>query len=196
MGSSLMSLRWQTIVATGALLGVAALGVTASRLPRSNAASLPLSGHHYAPLENLEAIDLAQLANATRSIDMAAYTLTDVAVINALAEAGRRGLHVRIILDQSTVKPRGYVVAARAALAATPNVEERVKSEGPLMHLKAYAIDGLLLRTGSANFSASGLKRQNNELMLDLDHAAVSRFESEFSSLWSAGQTIASGPTN
>ena len=27
------------------------------------------------------------------------------------------------------------------------------------MHLKSYQIDGKLLRTGAANFSASGLKR-------------------------------------
>jgi hypothetical protein len=31
------------------------------------------------------------------------------------------------------------------------------KHSGPLMHLKAYAIEGELLRTGSANFSASGV---------------------------------------
>jgi len=31
------------------------------------------------------------------------------------------------------------------------------------MHLKSYQIDGRLLRTGAANFSASGLKRQDND---------------------------------
>ena len=33
------------------------------------------------------------------------------------------------------------------------------------MHLKSYQIDGRLLRTGAANFSASGLKRQDNDLI-------------------------------
>jgi hypothetical protein len=33
------------------------------------------------------------------------------------------------------------------------------------MRLKSYQIDGTLLRTGAANFSASGLKRQDNELI-------------------------------
>ena len=32
------------------------------------------------------------------------------------------------------------------------------------MHLKSHQIDGLLLRTGATNFSASGLKRQDNDL--------------------------------
>jgi hypothetical protein len=33
------------------------------------------------------------------------------------------------------------------------------------MHLKSYQIDSKLLRPGAANFSASGLKRQDNELI-------------------------------
>ena len=36
----------------------------------------------------------------------------------------------------------------------------RIKRGGPFMHLKAYEIDGKLLRTGSANFSTSGEKRR------------------------------------
>jgi hypothetical protein len=35
------------------------------------------------------------------------------------------------------------------------------------MHLESYQIDGRLLRTGAANFSASGLKRQDNDLIVD-----------------------------
>ncbi|WGJ13761.1 hypothetical protein QEV83_13860 [Methylocapsa sp. D3K7] len=34
------------------------------------------------------------------------------------------------------------------------------------MHLKRYHIDGRLLRSGAANFSASGLKRQDNDLIV------------------------------
>jgi phosphatidylserine/phosphatidylglycerophosphate/cardiolipin synthase-like enzyme len=46
-------------------------------------------------------------------------------------------------------------------LAETPSVEIRVKQESfALMHLKSYEIDGHVLRTGAANFSASGLKRE------------------------------------
>ena len=34
------------------------------------------------------------------------------------------------------------------------------------MRLKGYQIDGKLLRTGAANFSASGLKHQYNDLIV------------------------------
>jgi phosphatidylserine/phosphatidylglycerophosphate/cardiolipin synthase-like enzyme len=45
-------------------------------------------------------------------------------------------------------------------LAMTPGVEIRTKRDhGAPMHLKSYQIDGRMLRTGAANFSASSLKR-------------------------------------
>jgi phosphatidylserine/phosphatidylglycerophosphate/cardiolipin synthase-like enzyme len=34
------------------------------------------------------------------------------------------------------------------------------------MHLKSYQIDGRVLRTGAANFSAAGLKCQDNDLVV------------------------------
>jgi hypothetical protein len=35
-----------------------------------------------------------------------------------------------------------------------------------ISHLKSYQIDGCTLRTGAVNFSASGLKRQDNDLII------------------------------
>ena len=71
-------------------------------------------------------------------------------------------------------------------LAETPGVEIRVKHTASApMHLKSYQIDGRLLRTGAANFSASGLKRQDNDLIvIESPGAAASKrnFETRFAS--------------
>jgi phosphatidylserine/phosphatidylglycerophosphate/cardiolipin synthase-like enzyme len=56
---------------------------------------------HYAPVENLEHIDLALIRSATKSVDMAAFTLTDWPIIAALKEARGRGVTIRILLDPS-----------------------------------------------------------------------------------------------
>jgi phosphatidylserine/phosphatidylglycerophosphate/cardiolipin synthase-like enzyme len=45
------------------------------------------------------------------------------------------------------------------------------------MHLKSYEIDSKLLRTGAANFSASGLKRQDNDLIVIHSANAAAEFE-------------------
>jgi phosphatidylserine/phosphatidylglycerophosphate/cardiolipin synthase-like enzyme len=74
--------------------------------------------------------------------------------------------------------------AVIARLAGTPNVEVRIKHSRVLMHLKSYEVDGQTLRSGSANFSPSALKRQDNDLVLTRDAATVRRFELDFNQLW------------
>jgi phosphatidylserine/phosphatidylglycerophosphate/cardiolipin synthase-like enzyme len=60
----------------------------------------------------------------------------------------------------------------------------------PLMHLKAYQIDGRLLRTGSANCSASGLKHQDNDLVLIKSQAAAARFKAKFEAIFARGEKL------
>ena len=56
---------------------------------------------HYGPGEDLERIDVALIREAAKQIDMAAYVLTDSAVIEALREASSRGVKVRVWRDAS-----------------------------------------------------------------------------------------------
>ncbi|WP_246206953.1 phospholipase D-like domain-containing protein [Methylocystis heyeri] len=134
---------------------------------------------HYAPVENLERIDLALLRSARKSIDIAAYTLTDRPVIEALIDARRRGVAVRLVLDP------GQNHALELLRPLSGGV--RMKPPGPYMHLKAYAIDRVALRSGSANLSASGLKKQDNDLIVLRDSPkAVAAFEARFDAIWTA----------
>ena len=56
---------------------------------------------HYAPVENLEHIDLKLIESATKSVDMAAFSLTDWPIIAAMKGARSRGVTIRILLDPS-----------------------------------------------------------------------------------------------
>ncbi len=56
---------------------------------------------HYAPVENLERVDVALLQSARSKIDLTAFSLTDWPVIDALVDAHRRGVVVRVVLDPS-----------------------------------------------------------------------------------------------
>ncbi len=66
----------------------------------------------------------------------------------------------------------------------------RVKRGGALMHLKAYEIDGAVLRTGSANFSMSGENAQDNDLVVIRDSSAAGRFEAHFERMWGAAEPM------
>ena len=111
---------------------------------------------HYAPRENLENLDARAIGRAELSIDMAAYVLSDARIIEALTDAAERGVLIRLYLDKSQFAEHGPTRGGLVeALLAHPNVVARVKGEGVLMHLKAYAVDGAVLRTGSGNFPGS-----------------------------------------
>ncbi|MFC6644927.1 phospholipase D-like domain-containing protein [Granulicella cerasi] len=163
---------------------------------------------HYAPAENLEAIDTSNFRTAQRSIELCAYSLTDHLLAQELINAGKRGVRVRIYLDQ--VQTQGELARedksqervqdeesddlskfdVLRSLAATPNVSVEVKRSKTLMHLKSYVVDGSLLRSGSANFSPTGEKRQDNDLTLTRDTAAVGRFERNFEVLWARRDNV------
>jgi len=147
---------------------------------------------HYAPRENLENIDVREIGRAQLSIDMAAYVLSDRHIIEALIDAAERGVVIRIYLDKSEFAEHGPTRGGLVeALLAHPNVAARVKGEGVLMHLKAYAIDGVVLRTGSGNFSRSGLEAQDNDAIFITDPAVVDAFEGNFERIWARARNIA-----
>ncbi len=152
------------------------------------ALSAPSSGLfeiHYSPSENLEQIDVSILAKATSTIDIAAYVLTDIPVIEALITAAGRGVAIRLYIDGSG-RPAGERISqAIDELLASSMVEMRVKpAQSAIMHLKGYVVDGKILRSGSANFSASGLKHQDNDLIWLVEPKSVRAFEEKFQTMW------------
>jgi phosphatidylserine/phosphatidylglycerophosphate/cardiolipin synthase-like enzyme len=61
------------------------------------------------------------------------------------------------------------------------------------MHLKSYQIDGRVLRTGAANFSASGLKRQDNDLVVIESAAAAASYKRNFEARFASGAALQVG---
>jgi phosphatidylserine/phosphatidylglycerophosphate/cardiolipin synthase-like enzyme len=151
----------------------------------------PAPAIHYAPIENLEHIDVALIDRAEHEIDMAAYVLTDWPVMQALTRAADRGVAIRIYLDGSQLAEREPAKVFND-LAETPGVEIRIKRKASApMHLKSYQIDGKLLRTGAANFSASGVKRQDNDLIVIESPGAATSFKRNFEARFASGDLVA-----
>jgi phosphatidylserine/phosphatidylglycerophosphate/cardiolipin synthase-like enzyme len=139
----------------------------------------------YAPAADLERIDLALLRQATRSIDIAAYLFVDQALIEALADAARRGVRVRLYLDGGQEALREGFGGRARGLRGIDRIELRLKPPGSdIMHLKSYSVDRKLLRTGSANFTYSGLKREDDDLVVIRDPAAIAAFAESFEAMW------------
>jgi phosphatidylserine/phosphatidylglycerophosphate/cardiolipin synthase-like enzyme len=162
------------------------------RAPQPAMAPETQAGNHFAPAENLEQLDLEQIAQARHTLDIAMYSFTDRYLADAIIEAAHRGVKVRIYRDRSQFQEeqREADLHHQRSLSdmfhRQPNVQVRVKdsNEHNLMHLKAYVVDGKLLRDGSANWSPSGLKQQDNNAHFTTDPTQVHAFQQAFEQMW------------
>ncbi len=168
-----------------ALLGLALVAIAVSALVSTSSPTI-----HYSPAENLERIDVGLIDGAQASIDMAAYVLTDWPVMQALDRAARRGVKIRLYLDYGRIGQRDPTPPFETLLD-NPEIVIGLKRAGsPLMHLKSYQIDGRVLRTGAANFSASGLKRQDNDLIVIENPAAAAAFRRRFEEIFAGSEPL------
>lgn len=144
---------------------------------------------HFSPEEDLEALDVRSLDGLPGGghVNAALYVLSDYRVIAALARAAERGKTVRLYLDPRELKLlKLRLDHPLCRLAETAKVTILLKSASQdLMHDKDWSADGALWRTGSANASVSGLKAQDNSLLLITDKTAVAAFDRHFESMWS-----------
>jgi len=138
----------------------------------------------YAPQSNLERSEMEMLHTARVSVDVAMYSFTDRELAEELARLARSGVQIRVYRDSGQYEQESQRELSTSEILLAAGVQVRVKESRDLMHLKSYAIDGALLRTGSANWSLTGLKRQDNDLRYEVDPALVKLFQARFAEMW------------
>ena len=102
-----------------------------------------------------------------------------------MAGLARKGIRLRVYRDREQFSEEtlfGGITTTGILLAA--GVEVKVRGARDLMHVKMYSLDGSLVRTGSANWSPTGLKRQDNDVLYESSPEAVEHFERKFEEMW------------
>jgi phosphatidylserine/phosphatidylglycerophosphate/cardiolipin synthase-like enzyme len=148
-----------------------------------------LTPRQYTNPSSVIALDVAALETATKTIDFAAYSLTEPTIVAAVLASATRGVTVRLYLDRSELEAeaRGNPALPTMALRTllnVPGITIKVKRSIILMHLKSYLIDARTLRDGSANFSPLGECEQDNSIVFTDDAASIGLFASKFESMW------------
>lgn len=144
----------------------------------------------FSPAQNLERADVSQIQQAQRSLDIAMYAFTDRYIAQEIVKAAQRGVTVRVYRDRGQYEQEQERAGDREEgsstqiMARESNIHIRVKNSKELMHLKAYLVDDRLLRDGSANWSPSGLKRQDNNAHFTTDPQQVEAFRRAFEQMW------------
>ena len=152
--------------------------------------AIPKGKANFSPEDDLEDIDVNLIRSAHSSIDVAMYSFTDHRIEAALADAAKSGVEIIIYrdalqyADEESRAIKSGTSSVTDELRGTKRIEVRIKGGGQSMHLKAFCLDGSILRTGSANWSPDGEKRQDNDLYVVKDPSIVKAFEDDFKSLW------------
>ncbi len=137
--------------------------------------------------EALDAI-IDEINSSEKSIDIAVYDFTSRPIARALVRAKNKGVKIRVILDRSANGPGNkytkYSFLKENGISVRFAAPHIAWDREGLMHNKFAVIDKSVVITGSANWTASAFKiNDENVLIIDrLDIANV--YEKEFNYLW------------
>lgn len=119
---------------------------------------------------------------ATSTVDAALYDLNLWSIRDALIEAHRRGLRVRMVVEADN-QMRTEIEDLRAA--GIPIVSD---GRPPLMHHKFIVIDDERVWTGSMNFTLNGVYRNDNNLLLLRSPELARDYTREFEEMFAEGR--------
>jgi len=132
------------------------------------------------------------LNRASKSIDLASFDLNLPSVVNALVEASKRGVQVRVVVDgengsqelEAKRSPTGKIFKTLSVLkAAKIKVMNGGRSNG-LMHNKIIIVDGKTLFMGSWNMSYNDTFRNNNNLLQITAPKLIANYQAKFNELY------------
>lgn len=135
---------------------------------------------YFSPGETCLAAILGELGRAKQSADICVFTITDDRIAEALLEAQRRGVALRIITDND----KQYDEGADITRLRDAGVSIRVDGDERHMHHKFAVLDSRTLLSGSYNWTRGATLNEEN-LIVTGDRRLVARFANTFDSLWS-----------
>jgi len=125
------------------------------------------------------------ISSARHSVRVATYSFTSKPIAQALLDAHRRDIDVRVVVDKSNATAR-YTAAT---FLANQGVPVRVDYRYSIMHDKFIEVDGETLETGSFNFTAAAGGKNAENVILH-DQAVAARYGQEWDRLWAESEDL------
>jgi phosphatidylserine/phosphatidylglycerophosphate/cardiolipin synthase-like enzyme len=120
----------------------------------------------------------ASFATAQKSIDLAMYEFDLSALSDALIAAAQRGVRVRLVTDTDS---RGEQPIKDLSAAGIPVVDDQ---RSAIMHDKFAVIDGVIVWTGSMNFTENDAYKNNNNFMEITSSRLAQNYTAEFEEMF------------
>jgi phosphatidylserine/phosphatidylglycerophosphate/cardiolipin synthase-like enzyme len=120
------------------------------------------------------------IRKAKSTIDICVFTITDNRIADAIREAHRNGVRIRILSDNEKSLDLGSDVAQLAA----GGVPTRIDTSPYHMHHKFAIFDGQTLLTGSYNWTLGAARDNEENLIVTSDANLLREFQRVFDALW------------
>lgn len=132
---------------------------------------------------------------ARKSVDVACFVFSSQEVADALIAAKKRGVVVRVLLDNSFEPPSSTAhwrfIPARDFPKA--GIAMRFDRELAKMHQKTVVVDDEILVTGSMNLSRAGAEQNDENIVIVHSADIATRCNHEFETLWAAAALDSAG---
>ncbi len=126
---------------------------------------------------------IRRIEHSRRTIDIAVYSFTSIQLAQALIDARRRGVRIRIIRDRGQSRNRHdedrFLEQNNIAIKVMPGLPPH-----GVMHHKFAIFDQDVLETGSFNWTLNGEKYSHENALFFDDPKMIQAFEREFQKLW------------
>jgi cardiolipin synthase A/B len=130
----------------------------------------------------LKLMYLLAIAAARKTLDIQSpYLITDESTQWSLAEARKRGVHIRMLTEGDITDAKPVKFAGRADYERLMEQGVEIYEYQPsMMHTKAVIVDGVMTIIGSANFDNRSLELNDELIAAVFDHELAARVAMDF----------------
>jgi phosphatidylserine/phosphatidylglycerophosphate/cardiolipin synthase-like enzyme len=108
---------------------------------------------------------------------MLAYSFTSAPVVQALLNAKKRGVDIKLVVDQKSNVSEGHSEKSRSALSSlsTAGIDVRTIGVYAIHHDKVIVSDGRNVELGSFNYSAAAANRNSENVLVNWGNPALAK---------------------
>jgi phosphatidylserine/phosphatidylglycerophosphate/cardiolipin synthase-like enzyme len=127
----------------------------------------------------------ADIDGAEQRVDLVVFDLSMPRIGDALLRAHGRGVAVRVVVDSENVEKADVaVLVGELQAAGVPVFQDERRA---FMHNKFIVIDEVVVWTGSANFTANDIYRNNNNMLRIIDERLAQNYTAKADDLFGGG---------
>lgn len=140
----------------------------------------------FSPDAGSEELVLKVINTSQRHIRLAAYSFTSPSVVKALLAAKKRGVDVRVVVDEKGNKGKASITALNALVHA--GIPARTISVYAIHHDKYIVSDERTVENGSFNYSQAAAKSNSEDVLVIWNNTELaSSFLKHWESRWEQG---------